>query len=260
MNAFNMISTIRLRTHLLVVLILIASSSFGQTTDNDFSTWYWIQAKYKVNKRINLNFQFQSRLNHNSTDFDKSNLFFSGEYKLNKTFSAEILTQYTTNYSDNQYTLYGGITYRHDFKFVQFYYRTSIQSKRDHFTSDFNYDNPYSEWRNRIRFSFPLKKDWLLSLSTEPYLNIQRYTPFYFSRIRNIVQVSYDLNDFQNIAVFYLVEPTLNKAYSTSNNFVLGITYQFQIPQKKKEFKHFFDYKKKDKDKKKEAKENYQFL
>lgn len=260
MITFKLTSNVRVTTFLLVVAFLISSNSFGQATDNDFSTWYWIQTKYKVNKRLNLNFQFQSRLNHNSTDFDKSNLFLSGEYKLNKIFTAEILGQYTTDYFDNQYTLYGGITYRHDFKFFQFYYRTSIQSKRNHFTNDFNYDNPYSEWRNRFRLSFPLKKDWLISISTEPYLNIQRYTPFYFSRIRNIVQVSYDLNDFQNIAFFYLVEPSLNKAYSNSTNFVAGITYQLLIPKKKKELKHFFDYKKKDKDKKKEAKENYQFL
>lgn len=252
-------STVRLTCCLFVVVFLITSRSFGQQEkNNDFSTWYWIQTKYKVNKHLNFNFQFQSRLNQNSTNFDKSNFFISGEYKFNKTFTSEILGQYTTSYSEDQFTLYFGITYRHDFKFAQFYYRTSIQSKRNHFTNDYNYDDPYSEWRNRIRFSFPFKKDWLFSISTEPYLNIQRNTDAYFSRVRNIIQISYDLNDFQNVTLFYLVEPSLKKINSNRTNFVLGITYQLLIPKKKKELKNYFDYKKKSK--KKEAKENYQFL
>mgnify|MGYP002135937075 CR=1 FL=1 len=231
----------------------------AQQNQGDFSTWYWLQFKYKATKKLNINAQFQSRFNHNSTDFDKSNFFLSGEYKFTKNLSAEVLTQYTTSYTSNQYTLYSGINYRFNIRFMQLYYRTSIQSKTNHFSSDFNYNNPYSEWRNRLRLSIPFHQDWVFSLSTEPYLNLEKNKSAYFSRIRNIAQLSYNFNDFHTMTMFYLVEPTLNAYYSNKNNFVLGFTYQITIPKKAKEWKHFFDVKKDKKDKK-EPKEIYNYL
>ncbi len=249
----------RLTTKLFILFFIASPLLNAQQVKSDFSTWYWLQLKYKASKKWNINAQFQSRFNHNSTDFDKSNFFLSGEYKITKALSAELLGQYTTSYTDNQYTLYSGINYRFNIKFMSLYFRSSIQTKTNHFSSDFNYNNPYSEWRNRLRLSIPFHEDWTFSLSTEPYLNLQKNKVAYFSRVRNIAMLSYNVNEYHSITMFYLVEPTLNAYYSGKNNFVLGFTYQISIPKKAKEWKHFFDVKENKKDKK-ETKEIYNYL
>lgn len=248
-----------LTTKILALFLLSSSILTAQSTDSDFSTWYWFQVKYKASKKWNVNAQFQSRFNHNSTDFDKSNFFLSGEYKITKGLTAEILSQYTTSYTSNQYTVYTGLNYRFNLKFMQLNFRSSIQSKTNHFSHDFQYNNPYSEWRNRLRLSIPFRQDWVFSLSTEPYLNLQRNKSAYFSRVRNIAMLSYNVNNYHSITMFYLVEPTLNAYYSNKNNFVLGFTYQISIPKKAKEWKHFFDVKE-EKSNKKETKELYNYL
>jgi hypothetical protein len=245
----------RLTTKISLMCWLLTTAAHGQN-DADFSTWYWLQFKYKASKNLNLNAQFQSRFNHNSNDFDKSNFFLSGEYKFTNHLSAELLTQYTTSYTNNQYTFYTGINYRFNIGFMQLNYRSSIQTKTNHFSADFNYNNPYSEWRNRLRLNIPYHQDWVFSISTEPYLNLEKNKSAYFSRIRNIAQVSYNFNEFQTMSVFYLVEPTLNASYSNQNNFVLGFTYQISFPKKVAKLKHFFDVKKD----KKQSKEIYNYL
>lgn len=249
----------RLTTSLFLITLLTSTLLNAQKMDEDFSTWYWLQLKYKASKKWNINAQFQSRFNHNSVDFDKSNFFLSGEYKITSGLSVELLGQYTTTYTSNQYTLYSGLTYRFNFKLIQLYFRTSFQTKTNHFSTDFNYNNPYSEWRNRLRMSIPIHKDWILSFSLEPYLNLQKNKTAYFSRIRNIAQLSYNINNFNMVTMFYLVEPTLNADYSNNNNYVLGFTYQISIPKKSSDWKHFFDLKDNKKNKK-ETKEIYNYL
>jgi len=213
--------------------------------------------RYKVAKKTALNFQYQCRTNKNATEFDKSNFYLSIERKLGNSFQAEILTQLASDYRQNQYTLYGGMTYKLRFQHFTLFFRSAVQHKRNYFSGNPRLDNPFFEWRNRIRLAIPFKNHWTFAISTEPYLSFTNYESAYFSRIRNVALVNYQLNKFHAISAFYLIEPTLNQRYSKRNDFVLGLTYQVTIPNKIKDWKRFLDFKEKDEEQKPTRKDTY---
>ena len=231
---------------------------FSQRMNNDFSTWFWIQTKYNFKKKNTLNLQFQSRFNQNSTSFDKNNFYLSFERKLAKKVHAEGLYQFSTSHDSDQHTLYAGLTFKIKFKPFVLFYRTAIQHKQNYFSRNPFIDNPFNEWRNRLRLSYSPNEKWTFSISTEPYLFFSNFQTSHFSRIRNVIQSNYSLNPFHSISLFYLLEPTLNFEHSKKNDFVLGLTYQIVIPKKKKDKKHFFDFKpKKEKEEKPEQKDTF---
>jgi len=229
----------------------------SQDVYNDFSSWYWLQVKYNVNNKTTLNAQYQCRMNQNASSFSKSNLFFSVERKFTKSLSGELLYQFATNHFTDQYSFYGGLTYKIKVKAFILYIRSAVQHKRSYFTGQSRLDDPYFEWRNRFRIAYPIGNHWTFSLSTEPYLFFSSFKPTYFSRIRNVAQASYNLNKFHTLSVFYLVEPTLNSLYTSRNDYALGVTYQIIIPSKKKEAKNFFHFKSKEENQKPEKKDTF---
>lgn len=247
-----------IKSFVLFVAFTFTTFNVGsQVNYNDFSAWYWFQMKYKVTKKTALNFQYQCRTNKNASQFDKSNFYFSIERKLTKTLQAELLTQLATDNRQNQFTIYGGLTHKFKFQHFSIFLRSAVQHKRNYFSGNPQLDNPFFEWRNRIRIAIPYGTHWSFALSTEPYLSFSNYESAYFSRIRNVVLASYQLNKFHSITTFYLVEPTLNQRYSRRNDFVLGLTYHVTLPKKAKEWKKFFDFKEKDEEHKPERKDSY---
>jgi hypothetical protein len=238
-------------------LVFAFSGKSQSAKTSDFSAWYWLQVKYNLSKKTSLNFQYQCRTNQNASVFDKSNFFVSVSQKLTRNLDGELLYQLTTNNRSDQHTLFFGLTYRLRFKYFDIFLRSAMQHKRNHFTNNFDLDNPFTEFRNRIRISVPIAKKWTIALSTEPYFSFTANKPGYFSRIRNVAQVNYDLNNFHSVALFYLVEPTLDMRYSTRNDYVLGLTYQIKIPKKQKDWKLFLDFKPVEEKAKKDNKDTF---
>lgn len=240
------------------LLLLGISSGYGQgLTERDFSSWYWLQLKYKLSKKTNLQFQCQYRMNHNATEFDKTNLFLSVDRRLAKGLTGELLYQFSTDHHADQHTLYGGLTYKLKLVFFDVFVRTALQHKRDYFSGIYALDKPYTEWRNRIRLSVPVGASWSFSASTEPYF-LMSPVKHQFSRIRNVFMTTWDVNNFQSLSLFYLIEPELNPARVRHTDYVAGLTLQIKVPRKKKEFKHFFDYHKSEKEKDKDRKDSFQ--
>jgi hypothetical protein len=225
----------------LLMVFTLSCSVYAQQNNNDFSSWLWVQAKYNLNKKTFINGQYQCRFSDNASTFDKSNLFLSVERKLTRSWNSELLYKFTTNARSDQHTLYFGLTYKLKFRSFIFYYRTAWQHKRNFFSGITALDDPYNEWRNRFRLTYPLGERWTFALSSEPYLAFYN-SQIFFSRIRNVAQASYSLNKFHSLSLFYLVEPTLNRAFSNGNDFVAGITYQVSIPGKVKDLKEFFNF------------------
>lgn len=246
-----------IRSVMLLLFLFSSTLGFSQQKRDDFSAWYWLQTKYRFNKKTSLNFQLQYRTNQNATSFNKTNFFLSAERKLSKSLNTEALVQFSTDHRSDQYTVYGGVTYKVKLKQFRLYYRCAVQHKRNYFSGDYLLDNPFFEWRNRIRISYPYKDHWTFSVSTEPYLSFSNYETCYFSRIRNVIQANYAFNKFHKMTLFYLIEPTLNLRYSSKNDYVLGLTYQVTIPKKKKEWKKFLDFKEKTQGEKKESNDTF---
>ncbi|KXK41795.1 MAG: hypothetical protein UZ11_BCD004001768 [Bacteroidetes bacterium OLB11] len=60
------------------------------------------------------------------------------------------------------------------------------------------------------------------SLSAKPYINFEAIRKLYLSRIRNVAQLSYNLNRYHAITFFYLYEPEITTYLKRKNNYVIG--------------------------------------
>lgn len=212
----------------------------AQTHIADFSLWNWYQVNYNFSKKSYANLQWQFRLNENASQFDKSNFYFTYGRNFLKVFNAELLYQYTTNHENDGHTLYAGITYKLKIGKAKLYYRASLQHIRNYFSGDYRTDNPYTEFRNRIRISYPLLPAIDFTLSAEPYIKVSSIRPAYWSRLRTVAQMNYAFNRYHSISIFYLYEPMVFSYSNPHTDDVLGITYQLTLPKKLKKIKKIF--------------------
>lgn len=248
----------RMRLVLLGFLFLLISFSklaCAQAVDHDLSFWNWYQVEYNFNKHHYVNVQFQYRLNHQFHDFDKSNLYFTYGRNIGKNWNAECLYQFTTNYDLDSHTLYAGITYRLKLGSCKLYYRMSAQHIRNYFTGEYATDQPYTEFRNRLRLVVPISKSVDMGISTEPYIKFSSIRAAYCSRMRSVLQFNYALNNYQSVTAFLMYEPSVTTFAQRHTDEVIGLTWQLSIPKK---FRHLKRLYKMSSGKKKKDKDNFQ--
>lgn len=226
----------------LIFSFLLLFNQLGAQTSQNLSSWYWLQLRYKINKKTYINTQYQARLNHAPLEFGQSSFYFSVERKFTKKWQGELLYQLTTNFSKDQHTFYAGITRTKNFKLFKLFYRGAWQMNRLYFTGNPTYDKPYSEIRNRIRVQLPHNK-FRFAISSELFYRYNQSFCFNGSltRIRNIALMSYNLNRYQSFSLFYLYEPSLNRLINNHNDHVIGLVYQINLPKKIHKLKHFFE-------------------
>ncbi len=222
-----------------LLLLMLPHITFARkSTNQDLSLWTWVQLEKKISHNQYAEFQYQTRFSNNISQFDRSNLYFVYGINFMKHMQLEALYQLNTNYEADQHTFFLGLSYKRKInRRYSIFYRTSFQTVRNYFTGDALTDQPYSEWRNRIRVNYKINNLLSASLSGEPYLKISSEHPAYISRIRFVSQLSYGFNKYQNISAFYLVEPDIVTYSHHDIDYVLGITYHFRIPDKAKAFK-----------------------
>jgi len=151
------------------------------------------------------------------------------------------LYQLNTNKIADQHTFYFGATYKYTAsQRLSFQFRTAVQQNRNYFTGDYATDNPYNEWRNRIRGVFKLNQYYSVAASAEPYLMFKATRPVYLSRMRYVAQFIINYNKFQNLTLFYLIQPDYITFSKPKTNYVLGVAYSISIPNSKKNFKKLF--------------------
>ncbi len=213
---------------------------------HDLFFWNWYQFSYKLSKKDYVSFQFQNRLKENMSLFNKNNFYFDVGRNFNKNISAEVLYQLTTNYNIDNHTFYAGLTFKRRMDQFKIHYRTSVQHIRNYFTGDYKTDKPFFEWRNRVRIIFPLLHTMTASLSAEPYIKFEAIHKPYLSRIRNVAQLSYNLNRYHAISFFYLYEPEIITYSKRKDDYVIGITYSLSIPRKWKNIQKIFEFQRKE--------------
>ncbi len=220
--------------------LLFGFATATARNNQDFSFWNWYQLEYPLNKQQYVSVQFQYRLNNNASQFDKSNFYFSYGRHFGKSWDAECLYQFTTNYAEDSHSFYVGTTRRFKLRHSKLYYRMSVQHVRNNFTRHYAIDQPYTEFRNRLRISVPVSQSIDVSLSAEPYIKFTPIRAPYFSRIRNVLQVSYSLNKYQSISAFGMLEPEIVSWERPGVDEVIGLTWQITLPHKWKKFDKLF--------------------
>ena len=234
---------------LLVVLFLCPSLSKSQVRENDFALWSWFQVEKKFQKKQYVEFQYQIRFNENVSQFNRSNIYFIYGRNVRKNLNVEFLYQLNTNHKNDQHTLFVGFTYKQSMSYRSYLsFRTAVQNTHNYFTGDYKIDEPYNEWRNRLRFVYRISSPFQVSLSVEPYLLFKPTANPYFSRIRFVAQTTYKFNKYQNLSLFYLVQPDLVTTSTPKTNYVLGITYHLTLPNSLNGFKKLLHLKSKEED------------
>jgi hypothetical protein len=225
----------------------------------DFSFWGWFQLEKKVGQKHYVDFQLQTRFNQNSTTFQRNSFYFLYGINITKKLNAEALYQLSTNYTGNQHAFYIGSTYKLSVtsKF-SVYARTALQYTRNDFSGFYVQDEPFSEWRNRIRLAYSFNKVYGMNISVEPYLRFNPSTPLFLSRVRFVSQFNVKYNKYNSFNLYYLIEPDWSSRTKPRTDYVLGLTYKINLPDKLKDFKKFFKtkyFKKKNKEKDEEQQE-----
>lgn len=245
-----MINSRRLIACLCFVVPFMASAQY--VIRQDFSFWGWIQLEKKIGEKHYVDFQWQTRFNQNATSFQRNSFYFLYGISLTKKWNAEALYQLSTNYTGNQHAFYIGSTYKLNVtNNLSVYARTALQYTRNGFSGFYDQDEPFAEWRNRIRLTYSFNKVYALSISGEPYLRFNTSTPLFLSRVRFVSQFNFKYNKYNSFNLYYLIEPDWSSRTKPRTDYVLGLTYKVNLPSKRKEFKKFFKtkyFKKKEKD------------
>jgi hypothetical protein len=227
------------------VCALVAASKAQIHTPQDLAGWGWVQVYKTLDSNKYVSAQYELRLDNNCSTFQSSNFYFVGGINLNKNLNIEALYQFNSNYYKNLNTLYAGITYRIKLnKRFSCYVRTAYQFNQNHLFNAEYKTNPYSEWRNRVRLKYKLNKRISLTFSAEPtiHLNLIQHLT-YLDKIRFVGQVSWQYNKYSSFTPFYMVQPQIQALKGTPGvNYMIGLTYQINLPKKWKKFDSIFKY------------------
>jgi len=242
-----------------LVLGLLSIASYGQLAPKeDFSSWGWIQVEKQTFKHQYVSLQYQVRYDNYGFTFDRSNFYLGYGIDYFKKFNTEVVYQYSTSVKKDEHTFFIGTTYKTKlFKKTSLFFRTAVQHTQNYFTGDPIADKPITEWRNRIRLSYSITKKYAATISAEPYLAYDRIHPGHLSRIRYVSQLNYKFNKYNNVSLFYLVEPDVITYKTPKTDYVIGLSYSIKLPNKWKDFKKFYKPSNPDKDKDSDTKDSF---
>lgn len=226
--------------------MLLACTGTSYATDSyerprDFSTWYWVQLQKSTFDYQYAEFQCQVRYSDNSSTFNRTNLYFIYGYDWTNNLNVEFLYQVNLNYEIDQHTFYLGATRKFKLSNRLFaYYRSAVQHARNYFTGDYSNDVPLTEWRNRLRLTYRFNKKYSLAISAEPYLSFDQIHPLFWSRTRYVAQGTCQLNKFNSLSMFYLIQPDVIDFGTVGTSYVLGVTYGLKLPDRPKDYARLF--------------------
>ena len=209
-----------------------------QLYKKDLAFWPWLELYKNLGKKSYATIQYQLRLDNNITQFNSSNYYFMFGHNPCKRWNVEGLYQINTNFRRNFHTIYGGVTYTVKYKKFSFYLRTAYQHNRYYFSGVPALDRPSNEWRNRLRVKYSINKVFELSGSLEPTVFLSKVRT-YVEKVRFAGQFITNINKYQNIRIFYLLQPDITSNSPKLSN-VLGITYQITLPDKLKQYDKLF--------------------
>lgn len=240
------------RPFLLTLLYLLGFlPSYGHSNDSytrprDFSAWYSTEVEKSTFKDQYVAIQLQLRYDNNATTFDRTNLTFTYGYDWTKNFNLEAAYRMNFNYDADQQTFYLGAARKFRINSrMSLYFRTALQHTRNHFTGDFEIDQPITQWRNRLRLNYRFDVRYSMALSAEPYLLHDGVHQLYVSRIRYQSQFSMRLNKYNSLTVFYLLQPDVVDYGINGTSNVAGITYSIDVPGKLSNFSRIYSGKNK---------------
>lgn len=221
-----------------ISLVFGSTDLMSQDRNQDLSFWTWFQVNRDLGKHTYGSLQYQVRLNNNMSAFQANNFYCIYGYNLNKRTNLEGLYQINTNRERTNHTLYLGLT--RQFKVTDhfsIYTRTAVQHGRNLVGFESVTNQPTYDWRNRFRVKYKFNKTIALACSAEPTMRYSLAQGMVLDKIRFASQFSFNYNKYQSITLFYMFQPDVISFKQPMTNYILGATYQLELPKKFKKYK-----------------------
>lgn len=235
---------VRLLVYWIIFLFILLNGIVAKASEieaerpTDLSLWTWFQVYKDLGENSYMSVQYQLRKNNNMSTFQANNFYFIYGYNLTKRASIETLYQVNTNHTRSVHTLYLGLTRQFKInKRVSLYGRTAIQHSRNYAGIYQSNDALMYDWRNRLRVKFKFNKSLSYALSAEPTIRFSPAYGLFVDKIRFTNQLSFNYNKYQSVTLFYIYQPDFVTYFKPKTSYVLGITYQLNLPNSFKKYK-----------------------
>ncbi len=213
-------------------LFAISFFCFGQdeydtVVVQDLESWNSATFELKLNKKFNLQFSEELRLQENSSKIER---FFSElklNYKLHKNFQLGLGYRFFTENKrsgyQNGHRWNIDTKYKFDIERFNGYARLRYQSAKE-FNSD---DNPENHLRMKVKLKYDIK-NWKI----DPYISAELFgltgkeACNQFDKMRFTTGSSYKFNKMHSVSFFYGIEKELNTNYPKTI-FLIGLGYKF---------------------------------
>lgn len=194
---------------------------------NDFAVWENISLEKLLSNKTSINLNQKVRVTENASEFRYACVDFGLTHKFNKHWSASIdyvLVEKMQNveFWSSRHRLYFDVVYKKKIRFLHFYWHPMIQSQVQDVYSSETGKIPEYVLRNKITLKYDIHR-------YTPYiageLNYKAFSPLrQADRARYFVGCFYDLDEFNQLEMYYLLEKhfNINKA---STNYVLGVGF-----------------------------------
>jgi hypothetical protein len=223
---------------MLLITVLITNISYGQTDDEDWTSWSTIGVEYKLNKKWNFGIEEQLRLKENISEVDEFFTQFNADYKLFKNFKLGVGLRYIRENDnngkiqgyDNYFRFNIDATYKHEINNLELGYRLRYQNKNELGVSydEGDYVNQNIRFKTSVKYDF---KKWSLDpkFSAEIFNRFQEGKENGFNKYRLTLGTDYKIKNFGKLGVFYRLEKELNVDFPETKNIIgLNYTYTFK--------------------------------
>lgn len=216
-----------------LIFIICLSISIANAQVNDAQLWTKLSVSKAFSQSFNADVDFSTRYNNNITKFNTFYVQFGANYKLAKWLKVGANFRYTEKYDFEEmiHSRYRGgvfaILKKKFFKTVELQYRTMYQHQyKDIYTSEKG-QSPTHFFRNKFNISLDLDQKYTPYMSCEVYF---RYTYKFqdLSKLRYIVGVNYEINNFHQIDLQYLIQNEVNVKNPLSS-YVIGLAYKLSL-------------------------------
>ena len=208
-----------------LILALIYSCLFTYAQENDFQTWNSIKLRKKIYKRTVFSAKQGLRLRENSTIVSQNFTDVKLEHRIKKT-DVEMSIGYRMK-DDHSLSFTRDLLHRYYFDVSYKYkYKRILLSVRDRFQTQGNRESFTSLFRNKIGFSYNIRKT-----SFDPFLSFEYFIDIKeeeINKLRYTLGFSYDLYKDISIDLFYRLQNTIN-VDNRKNIFILGTSLSYKL-------------------------------
>lgn len=221
---------------LLLICILIKENVYAQNL-KDAGIWTTISVEKDITNKISIGIDEEMRLRDN---FSRLNLFYTNfnfNYKPIKNFKIGIAYrsiekwQYKWQQFSFRHRLMLDLTYKYKSVNWEVAYRSRVQSELQDIYSDDKGKIPEWFWRHKFDFKYKIK-------NLDPYAGLElRYqiadprmpeSNGIWHRLRYYAGVDYDINDFNTVGVYYLIQHEFN-VIKPEYIYIVGLQYKIQL-------------------------------